>query len=95
MWQNILNSVKTFISAFFKSAWQKELNILMPIALTAVAEVEADPTIVVNSDKRTAAFTKILSQVVSSQKTIAPFLINLALELSVAQIKALAASKGE
>ncbi len=90
MWKNILNSVKSFLTAFFKSAWQKELAVLMPIALEVVESI--DQSTLTNSEKRSTAFDTISAKVIDSQKSLAPFLINLAIELAVANLKAIAAS---
>jgi hypothetical protein len=89
MWQNILNSVKTFISAFFKSAWQKELNILMPIALEVVTYVEHNYSELFDPSKRDAAFKIILSKLDDAHREIPKSLINLAIELACQEMIAL------
>lgn len=87
MWQVILNSLKSFLGKFLKSAAQKQLQVLMPIASNIVNQVENDPSIIVNNDKRSTAVSLIGEQLIQSQKSIAPYLINLAIELAVATMK--------
>lgn len=89
MWQVILNSLKSFLGKFLKSAAQKQLQVLMPIASNIVNQVENDPSIIVNNDKRSTAVSLIGEQLIQSQKSIAPYLINLAIELCVAELKQL------
>lgn len=87
MWTVILNSVKSFLGKFFKSALQQQLQILMPVALGIVSAIENDPSIVVNGDKRSVAFDAISDKVRAGEKGIGASLINLAIELAVQEIK--------
>jgi hypothetical protein len=89
MWQAILNSLKSFLGKFLKSAAQKQLQLLMPIASNVVSQVESDPSLLINGDKRSTAVALIGTQLIDSQKSIAPYLINLAIELAVCELKQL------
>lgn len=89
MWQVILNSLKSFLGKFLKSAAQKQLSVLMPIANDAVTMVANDVSILTSSEKRNYAFDIIKDQISVSQKDISTSLINLAIELAYQEIKML------
>lgn len=87
MWQTILNSVKNFVFNFFKSAAAKQLQILVPLFLDIVRQIEADPSIVINGDKRGTAIENVLVQLGEKEKDFPKYLLNLSLELAVAEVK--------
>lgn len=77
-----------FLSVLFKDALQKELKAVMPIALAAVKQVAADPSLLTGGAKRDAAIELIGGQLLEAQKTIGLSVISLAVELAVQNMKA-------
>lgn len=89
MWQAILNSFKSFLGKFLKSATKQQLEIIMPIAQNVVKMVKSDPSIIINGSKRDTAFDLIVKELTTKEGDFANHLINLAIELAVCEIKEL------
>lgn len=93
MWQTILNSLKSFLGNFLKSAAKIELDKLMPLTISVVKSIESDPSIITNGSKRDTAFSMIGKQLGDSQKDIPNSLIYLAIELGVQELSAILSNK--
>lgn len=89
MWQAILNSFKSFLGKFLKSASKKQLEIIMPIAQNAVNMIKTDPSVIINGSKRETAFDMIVKELTTKEGDFANHLINLAIELAVCELKEL------
>ena len=78
----LLGELGDFLAVLFKSGIQKELKILLPIALKAVKEVASDITLTSGDAKFNAAFDIIGKELGSQQSAIGRSLVNLAIELA-------------
>jgi len=83
----ILHILKKFFTSFFKETINKQLNILIPIALIIVKKIEEDPSIIIDGSKRNTAIAMITSELISQELQFAKRLINLAIEIAVIEFK--------
>lgn len=83
----VFEFLKTMFNKIFKGAIQEQLDILVPIAIEAVKAVEADPTLIASSVKRTAALAMIMAKIAKAEKPVINRLMNLALEIAVVEVK--------
>lgn len=72
-----------FLSVLFKTTVQKELEVVLPLAALAVAQIEADPTLILPGAKRDAAIASIVSSLTNSQIKIGLSVVSLGVELAV------------
>lgn len=84
---SLLGDLGKLLSVLFKDALQKELKLVLPIAINVVKQVAADPSLLSGGMKREAAITLITDQLISSQKQIGLSVISLAVELAVQNVK--------
>ena len=81
-------SLGRFLAILFKDALQKELEVVLPIAIGAVTSVASDPTLIQSGEKRDAAVALIIAQLVKAQVTVGLSVIHLGVELAVQNVKA-------
>lgn len=60
---------------------------LLDIALSVVSEIQNDPAVLTNEQKRTLAYERIKQKLKESEKDAKDSLINLAIELAVGYLK--------
>lgn len=80
-------SLGKFLAILFKDALQKELEVILPIAIGAVTSVATDPTLLASGAKRDAAVSLILDHLAKKQVEVGMSVINLGIELAVQNIK--------
>lgn len=85
---NMMGDLGQFLKVLFQDALQAELKAVMPIALDAVKQVAADPSLLTGGAKRDAAIATIQDQLVKSQVQVGLSVVSLAVELAVQNIKA-------
>jgi hypothetical protein len=78
----LLGELGDFLAVLFKSGIQKQLKVLLPIAMKAVKEVASDITLTSGDAKFNAAFDIIGKELGAQQATIGRSLVNLAIELA-------------
>jgi len=83
----LLGDLGQFLKVLFKDALQKELKAIMPIAMAAVKQVAADPSLIKGGDKRDAAIEIIKGQLLDSQKQVGMSILAFAVELAVQNFK--------
>ena len=79
----VFGVVGQFISTLFKEAVRQELEVVLPLAARAVAQVAADPSLVQPNHKREAAIATILAELSAAQIQIGLSVVSLAIELAV------------
>ena|SRR5229473_5261370 len=79
----VLGPLWEYVKVLFMGAVHNELAAVMPIAMQAVKDFAADPTLLTGPDKRAAAFTKILADLSAASINAAVSTVNLAIELAV------------
>jgi len=83
-----LGTLGQFLSVLFKDTVKKELEVVLPLASAAVAQIEADPTLILPGAKRDAAIALIISSLAKSQIKIGLSVVSLGVELAVQSNKA-------
>jgi hypothetical protein len=78
--------VGKILAVLFKEVVQKELAIVLPIALEVIKLIQADPSVVTSKGKASTAFGLIGDKLVEQHKEVATSTINLAIELAVKAI---------
>lgn len=85
----IIPAITNFFKKFFKQTVQEQLDIVVPIAKEIVVMIEADPSIIVDGDKRATAIAHVVSELAAKELVFANRLLNLALEIAVVEVKGL------
>lgn len=85
----IIPVITNFFKKLFKQSIQQQLDIIVPIAKEIVSMIEADPSIIVDGDKRTTAIAHIVAELAAKELIFAKRLVNLALEIAVVEVKGL------
>ncbi len=83
----LLGDLGKFLKVLFKDALQKQLKLIMPIAMDAVKQVASDPSILSSNEKRDMAIGIIKDKILDGQREIGLSVIALAVEVAVQNIK--------
>lgn len=83
----IFSKISKFFSSLFKQSLQQQLDILVPIAKDIVAQIENDPTIILDKGKQATAVSLLLAELATKEIAYVPRLINLAIEIAVVEFK--------
>jgi hypothetical protein len=75
----------SYLQVLFEGALKAELEKVVPIAIKAVKQIAADPSLLSSGAKRDAAAAIILAELVGAQTAVATSTINLAIELAYQQ----------
>lgn len=84
---SFFSKIGKFFKDLYKPALQQQLDILVPIARGIVAQIEADPTIIVDKGKQATAVSLLLAELAQKEIAYIPRLINLAIEIAVVDFK--------
>lgn len=84
---SLLGELGKALKVLFQKTVQDELAIALPIAKKLVVAIATDNTILTSEDKRKAAFSGIVAELLTENKKLASSTINLAIELAVKTIK--------
>lgn len=77
------NIVEALLRLILKAVFPE----LLDIALSVVQEIQNDPEVLTNEQKRTLAFERIKEKLKEGEKDAKDSLINLAIELAVSYVK--------
>jgi hypothetical protein len=77
-----------FLAVLFDSALKKELEFLLPVALSAVTAAAIDSTLTTGTKKKNFVIGSITTQMKDAQFEIGLSTINLAIELALKSTKA-------
>lgn len=83
----LLSLLKTFLSKFFKTAIQQQIDIILPVAIDAVKQISEDPSILTSEEKRQRAIAIIIAELTSKEIIFAKRIINLCVEIAVVSLK--------
>jgi len=83
----LLATFRDFLKAIFQGAVELTLAALKDLAIQVVSELQYDPSIITNEDKRKIAFERIKVLAKAKGISVKDSLINLAIELAVQYLK--------
>jgi len=87
MIEHVFGPLGAFLKPLLQIALQQEMAAVMPIAMAAVAQVAADPSLLSGGAKRDAALKIIGQQMQAASIQAAASTVNLVLELAVTKLK--------
>jgi hypothetical protein len=80
---NGFGAIGQFISVLFTKTIHDELAMVLPLAQQAVAQVAADPTLLLPGTKRDVAIASVFAKLAAAQVNIGLSVVSLGIELAV------------
>lgn len=84
---NIIKGILSFFKSLFKESIKSQLDVVVPLAKKAVQMIEADPSIIVDGNKRDTAVSLIIKELIDQELKVVPRILNLAIEIAVVDLK--------